>query len=181
MSYEEHLATEGTVIRATPTTDQVERAAHAAAKRQEECKLYKRKHRVPESWKEGTDPKASLAEVLVADWLGLGWHQYDWGKMSGKADVGSNVEVRWTPYKPGHLIVQQVDKPERIYVLVRGDQTTGIELVGWKVGYHCLATWLDGERAGQMIYPTQQIQNGAAWVPAEALWSMALLPSVARA
>ena len=46
------------------------------------------------------------------------------------ADVGTNIEVKWTRWNLGHLIVSDLDRPEDIAVLVVG-KSPNYRIAGW--------------------------------------------------
>jgi hypothetical protein len=48
-------------------------------------------------------------------------------------DVSRMIEVRWTKYSTGHLILREKDCDDRPYVLVCGTSPT-FEIVGWMLG-----------------------------------------------
>jgi len=69
------------------------------------------------------------AELLVARYFGL---DYDINDNKGKrrADVGQGIEVRWTSYTGGNLIVYPNDRDDDVAVLVVGKSPT-YYIVGW--------------------------------------------------
>ena len=72
----------------------------------------------------------SLAsELVVARELGI---DYDLSLDTFKqfADVGTNIEVRWTRWNMGHLIVYPTDREEDIAILVVGKSPT-YRIAGW--------------------------------------------------
>jgi hypothetical protein len=72
----------------------------------------------------------SLAsEFVVARELGIDYDlNYDGFKQF--ADVGSNIEVRWTRWNVGHLIVYPTDRDDDIAILVCGKSPT-YRIAGW--------------------------------------------------
>lgn len=46
------------------------------------------------------------------------------------ADVGSNIEVKWTKWKDGHMILTELDRKEDIAILVTGSLPT-YYVCGW--------------------------------------------------
>lgn len=74
------------------------------------------------------DIEAAGAEVAAARMIGRYWYagvnQWD------QCDVWPDVEVRWTEYKGGRLLLQKKDKPDSPYVLVVG-KFPDYEIVGW--------------------------------------------------
>ena len=69
------------------------------------------------------------AEMIVARYFGL---DYDINVSNGKrgADVGQGIEVRWTSYVGGNLIVYPNDRESDIAVLVVGKSPV-YHIVGW--------------------------------------------------
>ena len=69
------------------------------------------------------------AEMIVARYFGL---DYDINDSKGKrrADVGQGLEVRWTSYGGGNLIVYPNDRDDDVAVLVVGKSPT-YYIVGW--------------------------------------------------
>ena len=69
------------------------------------------------------------AEMLVARYFGL---DYDINDNKGKrrADVGQGLEVRWTTYTGGNLIVYPYDRDDDVAVLVVGKSPV-YYIVGW--------------------------------------------------
>lgn len=79
------------------------------------------------------DGWSSLAEALVASWLGAPWVNDLIEDLSVKPpDVGVRTEVRWTKHHPGHLIIHDSDPDDRIAILVR-KELPDIEVVGWTI------------------------------------------------
>ena len=72
----------------------------------------------------------SLAsELVVARELGIDYDlNYDGFKQF--ADVGTNIEVRWTRWNLGHLIVYPTDRDDDIAILVCGKSPT-YRIAGW--------------------------------------------------
>lgn len=76
---------------------------------------------------------------------------------SVKADAGTFQEVKSTPYRFGHLMVQKTDKDEKAYILVRHweyDKTGA----WWRVG-----GWLYGMEAKQEKWYTHIGMRSAAY------------------
>ena len=69
------------------------------------------------------------AEMVVARYFGL---DYDINDNKGKrrADVGQGLEVRWTTYTGGNLIVYPNDRDDDVAVLVVGKSPV-YYIVGW--------------------------------------------------
>ena len=67
-----------------------------------------------------TEIQACIAERGVAQLLGKKWHDYAEDISTLPADVGDNIQVRWTSYHTGHLILHDKDPGEHFYVLVTG-------------------------------------------------------------
>ena len=52
--------------------------------------------------------------------MGLYYDPADFNKFRNRADLGDNIEVRWTPYTAGHLIIELNDRRDDYAVLVTG-------------------------------------------------------------
>jgi hypothetical protein len=77
---------------------------------------------------------AQYAEALGAEWIVAKYLGVDYDPFVSKhkqfADVGSQIEVRWTKYVAGQLIVHEYDRPNDIAVLVTG-QAPHLFIAGW--------------------------------------------------
>jgi len=73
----------------------------------------------PDPWRNNVE--SSGAELAVAKYTGQYWTGAA-GTRPGirSADVGSSLEVRYTPYNQGQLIVRPGDPDDRFFVLVGG-------------------------------------------------------------
>ena len=69
------------------------------------------------------------AEWIVAKYLGVSYDPFV-SNHKDAADVGSQIEVRWTKYVAGQLIVHEYDRPNDIAVLVTG-QAPYFFIAGW--------------------------------------------------
>ena len=69
------------------------------------------------------------SEWVVAKYFDLPFNPYE-NKFKTKADVGNAIEVRWTKYVAGQLIVHEYDRPNDIAVLVTG-QSPHYFIAGW--------------------------------------------------
>ena len=69
------------------------------------------------------------SEWVVAKYFNLPFDPYE-NKFKVKADVGNAIEVRWTKYVTGQLIVHEYDRPTDIAVLVTG-QSPHYFIAGW--------------------------------------------------
>lgn len=79
------------------------------------------------------DCYAALAECAVATWLNLPWTKLVDDLSVKPPDVGTNIEVRWSPREFGHLIGHDEDRSDWIMVNVRGELSE-MAIVGWTVG-----------------------------------------------
>ena len=74
------------------------------------------------------------AEAIGSEWVVAKYFNLDFDpfeiKMKVKADVGKGIEVRWTKYVQGQLIVHEYDRPTDIAVLVTG-QAPNYFIAGW--------------------------------------------------
>lgn len=77
---------------------------------------------------------AELSEAIAAEWVVAKYFDLpfrvnqDKGKHT--ADVGKGIEVRWTKYEQGQLIIYEYDRPTDIAVLVTGQAPT-YYIKGW--------------------------------------------------
>ena len=69
------------------------------------------------------------AELIVARYFGL---DYDARQNNGKhhADVGQGLEVKWTKYESGHLIIYPNDRDSDVAVMVVG-KSPSYRIAGW--------------------------------------------------
>jgi hypothetical protein len=74
--------------------------------------------------------EAIASEWVVANYFSLPFDPYE-NKFKVKADVGKGIEVRWTKYVHGQLIIHEYDRPTDIAVLVTG-----------KAPYFFIAGWI---------------------------------------
>lgn len=71
-----------------------------------------------------------VAEILVARYLGFINFNPRASKFKQTADVGTNVEVRWTRYDTGQLIIYENDRVTDVAILVVGT-SPNYRLAGW--------------------------------------------------
>jgi len=76
------------------------------------------------------DAEAIGSEWAVAKYFNLDFDPFE-EKGKEKADVGKGIEVRWTKYSEGQLIVHEYDRSTDIAVLVTGNSSTAYNIVGW--------------------------------------------------
>lgn len=69
------------------------------------------------------------SELVVARYFGIDYDPYDI-KFKDRADVGNGIEVRYTPYEQGTLIVHEYDRTTDIAVLVTG-RSPVYHIAGW--------------------------------------------------
>lgn len=69
------------------------------------------------------------SEWVVAKYFGLAFDPFE-QKLKNKADVGNAIEVKWTKYVAGQLIIHEYDRPNDIAVLVTG-QSPHYFIAGW--------------------------------------------------
>jgi hypothetical protein len=69
------------------------------------------------------------AELIVARYFGL---DYDARQNNGKhhADVGQGLEIKWTKYESGHLIIYPNDRDNDVAIMVVGKSPT-YRIAGW--------------------------------------------------
>ena len=70
------------------------------------------------------------SEIAVAKYFELTDFTPTHGTFKTRADVGSGIEVKWTRWKEGHLVLHQSDRMEDIAILVTNLSPT-YYLVGW--------------------------------------------------
>lgn len=70
------------------------------------------------------------SEIAVAKYFNLTDFEPTHGTFKTKADVGSNVEVKWTRWPEGHLVLHHSDRMEDIAILVT-NRSPSYYLVGW--------------------------------------------------
>jgi hypothetical protein len=70
------------------------------------------------------------AEIAVAQYFGIPGFQPTVNTFKNEADIGAKIEVKWTKYLNGHLIVTNNDREHDIAVLVTGRSPVYI-IAGW--------------------------------------------------
>lgn len=70
------------------------------------------------------------AEMVVGEYLGLNYGDLGDERFKASADVGSNIEVKWTRYSEGSLIIVPRDRSSDIAILVTGSCPT-YSIRGW--------------------------------------------------
>ncbi len=70
------------------------------------------------------------AELAVGNYLGLTYGDLGDERFKSRADVGSNIEVKWTRYDEGSLIIVPRDRETDIAILVTGSCPT-YSIKGW--------------------------------------------------
>jgi hypothetical protein len=76
------------------------------------------------------DAEAIGAEMVVANYFGIKNFEPTVGGFKLHADIGGNVEVKWTSYKEGHLLISERDRDSDIAILVTGKSPT-YYIAGW--------------------------------------------------
>ena len=74
--------------------------------------------------------ESAAAEMAVARSLGIANFTPTANTFKSMADVGENIEVKWTSWIDGHLIVTPKDRDTDIAVLVVGD-CPKFKVIGW--------------------------------------------------
>lgn len=69
------------------------------------------------------------SEWVVAKYFNLPFDPYE-NKWKVKADVGNAIEVKWTKYDMGQLVIHEYDRPTDIAVLVTG-KAPHYYIAGW--------------------------------------------------
>lgn len=77
---------------------------------------------------------AQYAETIASEWIvaryfGIEYDPYDI-KFKDRADVGNAIEVKYTPYAEGQLIIHEYDRTTDIAVLVTGKSPEYV-IAGW--------------------------------------------------
>lgn len=70
------------------------------------------------------------SEISVAKFLGLSDWKPTINTFKSKADVASNIEVKWTKWQEGHMVIHPSDRNTDIAILVVG-KSPEYYLVGW--------------------------------------------------
>ena len=70
------------------------------------------------------------SEIATAKYFALTDFSPTHSTFKTEADVGSRIEVKWTKYADGHLVIHKSDRPTDIAVLVCGRSPNYI-LAGW--------------------------------------------------
>jgi len=78
------------------------------------------------------DAEAIGAEMVVANYFGLKNFEPTVGGFKLHADIGGNVEVKWSSYKDAHLILSDRDRDSDIAILVVGKSPT-YWIAGWTI------------------------------------------------
>jgi hypothetical protein len=74
--------------------------------------------------------EAVAAEIAVAQYFGLKDFKPTLNTFKGEADVGSRLEVKWTKYDNGSLIINKTDRDNDVAVLVTGRSPVYM-IAGW--------------------------------------------------
>jgi len=90
-----------------------------------------------------TNIEGAGAELAGSQLTGLAWNALR-AKLRGLADLGDDVEVRWTHHDAGGLLFRPDDEPDRRYILVTGALPAYV-LHGWLYGHEVLD---DGQQVG---------------------------------
>lgn len=77
-----------------------------------------RQQHIPIGW--ANEIEAACAELAVARMSNRYWTGIQFPTGAAGADVGHNIDVRWTDRDDGRLLVKDWDDPAHIYVLVLG-------------------------------------------------------------
>ena len=96
------------------------------------------------------DAEAIGAEMVVAKYFGIVDFEPTVNGFKIHADLGANVEVKWTKWKDGNLILTQRDRDSDVAVLVTG-QSPEYYICGW--------TYIRTARR-----PARQRGDGSWWI-----------------
>ena len=70
------------------------------------------------------------AEIAVAKYFGDDNFEPTVDTFKREADVGSQIEVKWTLWQDGHLILNKTDRPQDVAILVV-NKAPNYVLAGW--------------------------------------------------
>jgi hypothetical protein len=73
---------------------------------------------------------AVAGEIAVAKSLGMSDFMPTANTFKSTADIGDNIEVKWTGWMGGHLVIHPKDRDTDVAVLVVG-QSPNLRVVGW--------------------------------------------------
>ena len=96
------------------------------------------------------DAEAIGAEMVVAHYFGIKNFEPTVGGFKLHADLGGNVEIKYTKYKDGHLLISERDRDTDIAILV-----TGKSPIYW------IAGWTTVKNAKR---PARKRSDGAYWI-----------------
>jgi len=106
------------------------------------------------------DVRSAQAELAVAKALGIYWTM-GVDTFHGP-DLGSNIQVRYTKYATGKLILRKGDNPDHKYYLVASSRDDQYRVVGWIYGRDgMLDKWtaaLDKSRPACWAVPQSSLQ-----------------------
>jgi len=106
------------------------------------------------------DIQAAFSERAVAKFLDIPWTG-SIGSFKG-ADIDPDIQVRWTPYENGKLIIRPGDADNHKFVLVTGDAPEYI-IHGWMFGAYGKNTeWAYNKNGGA---PCFMIPREYLWTP----------------
>jgi hypothetical protein len=114
------------------------------------------------------DIEGAAAELAYCKFRNLFWS----GSIGSfkSADCGQNVQIRWTKYLNGKLIVRSDDADDHYFVLVRGT-APAFEIAGWILGADAKAKQYEqapnGREAAYFVPETALIKFGARAKPAQ--------------
>lgn len=74
--------------------------------------------------------ESRAAELIVARYFNLDY-SIDNLNLKDKADVGERLEIRWTRYDVGQLIIYPSDRDSDVAILVTGRSGKGYKIAGW--------------------------------------------------
>lgn len=90
------------------------------------------------------------AEIAVAQYFGITGFEPTVNTFKNEADIGAKIEVKWTRYRFGHLIVTNNDRSNDVAVLVVG-----------KSPVYIVAGWIPVHMAKK---PRYRNQDGSYWI-----------------
>ena len=78
----------------------------------------------------GENAEAVAAEMAVAQYFGLRNFKPTINTFKNEPDVGTRLEVKWTKYTNGSLIINKTDRQQDVAVLVTG-RSPVYQIAGW--------------------------------------------------
>jgi len=104
------------------------------------------------------------AEIAVAQYLGIKNFTPTINTFKSEADIGTRIEVKWTKYADGHLVISPTDRVNDVAILVTGRGPV-YSIAGWipiimakKPKYHH-ATYYDHWIPQNNLFPIEDLRK----------------------